>query len=143
MIATSIEGHRTLAFGLSQIKGVGRRLAQAIIRVAGYDPQLRVGQLTEEQQTHLEEMIRDPLKFGIPSWLLNRQKDLRTGEDRHVVGTDIDLLLKLDIDRMKRNRSWKGIRHMYGLKVRGQRTRCTGRKGLVVGYYRETKKKTL
>jgi small subunit ribosomal protein S13 len=136
IINTSIEGHRKVAFGLSQIRGVGRRLAQAAVRISGIDPNLRVGILTDEQIEKLVAIVKDPVKHGIPKWMVNRQKDLRTGEYRHVTGTDIELLLKMDIDRMKRMRCWKGIRHMYHLKVRGQRTRTTGRHGLVVGYYR-------
>jgi small subunit ribosomal protein S13 len=38
-----------------------------------------------------------------------------------------------DINRMRRTRSYKGIRHDKGKKVRGQRTRSNGRKGLAVG----------
>jgi small subunit ribosomal protein S13 len=91
--------------------------------------------LSEKQQERLIEIIKEPVKYGIPTWMVNRQKDLRTGEDRHISGTDLELMMKFDIDRMKRTRSWKGIRHMYGLKVRGQRTRTTGRGGLVVGFY--------
>ncbi|GAG60554.1 unnamed protein product, partial [marine sediment metagenome] len=45
--------------------------------------------------------------------------------------------VKRDIERMRRLRSWKGYRHGFGLKVRGQRTRSTGRKGLVVGVIRK------
>ena len=97
---------------------------------------MRVGLLTEAQQEKLIAIIREPVKFGIPNWMVNRQKDLRTGEYRHISGTDLELMTKIDIDRMKRTRSWKGIRHMYGLKVRGQHTRTTGRHGLVVGFYR-------
>ena len=146
IIGTSVEGHRSVVFGLSQIRGVGMRLAQAICRIyaqkdSTFDINMRVGLLTEEQQEKLVEMIKNPVKFGIPKWMVNRQKDLRTGEFRHISGTDLELVHKMDIDRMKRTRSWKGIRHMYGLKVRGQRTRTTGRRGLVVGYYRKDMKK--
>ena len=137
ILGTSIEGHRKVAFGLSQIRGVGRRLAQAVVRVAGIDPDIRIGLITEEQQQKLVDIIKEPVKYGIPKWMVNRQKDIRTGEYRHISGTDLELLLKYDIDKMKKTRSWKGIRHMYGLKVRGQRTRTTGRRGLVVGYYRK------
>ncbi|MBD3352516.1 MAG: 30S ribosomal protein S13 [Candidatus Lokiarchaeota archaeon] len=140
MIGTSLEGDRLIENGISQIKGVGRRIAQAIVRVAGIDPNTRIGMLTEDQCEELEKMIKNPTKFGIPHWMVNRQKDLKTGEDRHVSGTDINLMLKIDIDRMKRTNSWKGIRHKLGLKVRGQRTRCTGRSGLTVGYYRKKAK---
>lgn len=142
MIGTSLEGNRLVENGIRQIKGVGARLAQAVVRVAEIDPQIRVGLLSEEECEKIEEIIKNPNKFGIPEWMVNRQKDLRTGENRHLSGTEIDLILKMDIDRMKRTKSWKGIRHQLNLKVRGQRTRCTGRRGLTVGYYRRKKKST-
>ena len=140
IIGTSIEGHRKIAFGLSQIRGIGLRLAGAIVRVSGLDPERRIGLLTEAEQAMLIEIIKDPVAKGIPKWMVNRQKDLRTGEYRHITGNDLVLVTKMDIDRMKRVRSWKGIRHMYNLKVRGQRTRTTGRHGLVVGYLRRNLK---
>ena len=149
VIGTSIEGHRPMIFGLSSIPGVGRVLATAICRVYSeidptFDPNMRIGMLTETQETKLVEIIKNPVKFGIPEYMVNRQKDLRTGDSRHIAGVELELVIKQDVDRMKRIRSWKGIRHMYNLKVRGQRTRTTGRRGLVVGYFRgkETQKKT-
>ena len=140
MIGTSLDGDRLVENGLRQIKGVGARFSQAIVRIAGIDPTTRVGLLSEEECEKLEDIIKNPVKFGIPDWMVNRQKDLRTGENRHFSGTEIDLVLKMDLDRMKRTRSWKGERHQLNLKVRGQRTRCTGRRGLTVGYYRRKKK---
>ncbi len=142
MIGTSIDGNKLVEYGLAQIKGVGIRFSQAIVRIAKIDPQRRMGELSEEECDKLENIIKNPLENGIPSWMVNRQKDIRTGTDRHISGTDLDLVLKVDIDRMKRTRSWKGMRHQLGLKVRGQRTRCTGRRGLTVGYYRKKKKST-
>ena len=142
MIGTSIDGQKLVEYGLAQIKGVGIRLSQAIVRLAGIDARRRMGELTEAECDKLEKMIKNPIESGVPSWMVNRQKDIRTGGDRHISGTDLDLVLKVDIDRMKRTRSWKGMRHQLGLKVRGQRTRCTGRKGLTVGYYRRKKKST-
>jgi len=141
MIGTSLEGDRLVENGLTQIKGVGRRLAQAVVRVAGIDPNIRIGMLTEDECDKIEAIIKSPEKYGIPGWMTNRQRDLRTGENRHLSGTEIDLMLKMDIDRLKRTKSWKGIRHQLHLKVRGQRTRCTGRRGLTVGYYRKKKGK--
>jgi small subunit ribosomal protein S13 len=140
IMGTSVEGSRLLGFGLSQVRGVGRRLAQAIIRVSGYDENTRVGLLTEEDVSKLEEIMKDPIKFGIPEWMVNRQKDLRTGKNLHYVGNELELMARTDVERMKRTRSWKGIRHALHLKVRGQRTRTTGRTGLVVGYLRLKKK---
>lgn len=140
VVGTSIDGNRTLPFGLSEIRGVGRRLAMAICYVGKFDPSTRIGLLSDEDFEKIEKIIKDPVGAGIPKWMVNRPKDLRTGEYRHVSGNDLELSLKTDMDRMKRIRSWKGIRHMFHLKVRGQHTRTTGRTGLVVGYLRGKKK---
>jgi len=51
----------------------------------------------------------------------------------HLLSSDLVLRTKMDIDLMKKIKSWKGYRHAYGLKVRGQRTRTTGRTGKTVG----------
>ncbi len=142
MIGTSIDGNKPVEYGLAQIKGVGIRFSQAVVRIAGISPRRRMGELSESECDSLEKIIKNPMENGIPGWMVNRQKDIRTGTHRHISGTDLDLVLKVDIDRMKRTRSWKGMRHQLGLKVRGQRTRCTGRKGLTVGYYRRKKKST-
>jgi len=139
MIGTSIEGTRLVENALTMIKGVGKRMAQAVVKIAKIDPNTRLGMLSDDQIQLLENIIKDPVKYGIPTWMLNRQMDIVTGENKHLSGTQVDLMVKLDIDRMKRTKSWKGIRHQLNLKVRGQRTRCTGRKGLTVGYYRKKK----
>ena len=98
-----------------------------------------MGSLSEGELSKLEDAIRDPAKHGIPSRLFNRRKDLDSGRDMHLVGPDLALRTKADLDLMKDIRSWKGIRHSLGLKVRGQRTRTTGRSGKAVG----VKKKVL
>jgi small subunit ribosomal protein S13 len=77
--------------------------------------------------------MRDPSKFGIPGWMLNRRKDLDTGKDQHLISADLILKAKMDIEQMKDIKSWKGYRHAYGLKARGQRTKTTGRAGKALG----------
>jgi ribosomal protein S13 len=72
-------------------------------------------------------------KHGVPAWLLNRRKDLETGRALHFIGPDLTLRIMADITFMREMRSWKGTRHSLGLKVRGQRTKTTGRSGRVVG----------
>ena len=78
-------------------------------------------------------MIQDPKSANFPTWFLNRQKDVETGDDLHLLTSYIAFNIRNDIEREKGVFSWRGYRHMYGLKVRGQRTRCTGRKGGAVG----------
>lgn len=122
-----------MQYALKRIKGVNLSLANAILKKAEIDLDKRAGFLTEAEVERIEQIIEDPPKFGIPSWLLNRRKDLETGKDLHFIRADLDLRTKMDIKQMKELKSWRGYRHAYGLKVRGQKTRTTGRKGKAVG----------
>ena len=81
----------------------------------------------------IEAVIKEPTKYDLPEWLFNCQKDLETGKNVHLTGADLTLHTKMRIDLMKATKSWKGYRHSYGLKARGQRTKTTGRKGKAVG----------
>jgi small subunit ribosomal protein S13 len=81
----------------------------------------------------------NPIENGVPAWMVNRKKDLVTGKDLHILGNKLELSVKRDIDRMKRIKSYKGVRHNFHLKVRGQKTKSTGRHGLVVGVSRRKK----
>jgi len=136
---TDLAGTEKVVYALSNIKGIGVGLANAILRKAEINPEARIGNLTETETEKIEEVIRNPDKYNIPSWLLNRQKDFETGKSLHLIGSDLVLRSKLDIDQMKTIRSWRGYRHSYGLKVRGQRTKTTGRSGKAMG----VKKKVL
>jgi small subunit ribosomal protein S13 len=100
---------------------------------------LRVGFLTESDISKIEDVIKDPAKYSLPTWLFNRRKDSETGKDMHLISADLVLRTKQDIDEAKNMRSWRGYRHAYGLKVRGQHTKTTGRAGKALG----VKKKTL
>ena len=134
---TDIPGNISLAWGLTKIKGVGYNFAMALCRKLGYDPNMLVGYLTDEDVARIEELIKDPKKFGFPVWMLNRRKDYETGEDMHLVSSELIFYARKDIDREIRIRSWRGIRHAQGYKVRGQRTHTTGRIGPVVGVQRK------
>ena len=133
---TSLDGTKPTPYALCGIKGIGQRIAWAIVRRAGIDPTTRLGSLSEGELKRLEAIIEDPASWGLPSWLFNRRKDPRTGKDLHLLGSDLELQVKADIELMKEIRCWKGERHARGLKVRGQRTKTTGRKGRTVGVVR-------
>jgi len=119
--------------GLTQIRGVGYMFANTILNVLKINPDQRIGYLSPEQIKSIENVIKNPSTSNFPSWFLNRRKDVETGEDKHLITSDIAFTVRNDIEREKTSGSWRGIRHMFGLKVRGQRTRCTGRKGGAVG----------
>jgi small subunit ribosomal protein S13 len=137
IIGTNIDGLKKLPIGLLKIKGINNRLADAIVKVAGFDVHMSVGKLTDADVKKLEQIIKNPSQYGVPVWLLNQRKDLESGQDLHLTGPDLTLSTRTGIKRMIESRSWKGVRHSLGLKVRGQKTRTTGRKGRVVGVRRK------
>jgi len=118
-----------MVVGLTQIRGVGYMFANTILNLLKINPDQRIGYLSSEQVKSIESIIKNPSASNFPSWFLNRRKDVETGEDKHLITSDIAFTVRNDVEREKTSGSWRGIRHMFGLKVRGQRTRCTGRKG--------------
>jgi len=130
---TNIDGTKMVPYAITQVKGVGIRLARSIVKQLGLDATERLGSLGDADVRRLEEAIDDPSSVGLPTWMLNRRKDPMTGRDLHLLASDLDLRVKDDVDLMRETRSWKGERHARGLKVRGQHTKTTGRTGRSVG----------
>ena len=133
ILGNDIHGELNMLIGLRQIKGIGYMFANAMLQVLKINPHQKVGNLTTEQISSIEKIIQNPKDVNFPIWFLNRRQDIETGEDLHLVTSDIAFNIRNDVEREKALFSWRGYRHMYGLKVRGQRTRCTGRKGGAVG----------
>lgn len=130
---TDLDGTLKLNYALTNIKGIGVPLAIAIVKKANLSQETRIGFLSEIDIERLEDIITNPSKHGFPPWMLNRAKDMETGKDLHLTGADLTLRIKTDIEEMKTLKSWRGYRHAYGLRVRGQRTRTTGRSGKAMG----------
>jgi small subunit ribosomal protein S13 len=128
-----LDGSKKLVAALSDIKGVGDSFSSAIVKKMGADPNARLGTLSEEQIRGIEKALQDASVSSLPRWYYNRRNDPETGETKQLLHSDLDFAVKNDIDDEKNIQSWKGIRHSLGLKVRGQRTRTTGRKGATVG----------
>ena len=133
IIDTDVDGTLKTRFALRKIKGISLSLANGILKKAGVNPETRAGFLTEAEVTKIEEVIKEPAKYGLPGWLFNRRKETETGKDVHLISAGLVLRTKMDIDQMKEIKSWRGYRHAYGLKVRGQRTKTTGRSGKALG----------
>ncbi len=139
ILETTIDGTLQLRNGLRKIKGVGHSFAAAVVKVSGLDGNMYVGNLTDEQIEKIEDIIRNPIKYGIPSFMVNRRRDPETGEDRHVSESDLTIQLRSDIEKLRKMRAYRGIRHELGLPVRGQRTRSSFRRGRTVGVQRKKK----
>ncbi len=133
IVGNDIPGAKKIITGLTQIRGIGYNFAYAIIDSLKIPSNGNIGNLTESQVQSIEKIIKDPNSANFPSWFLNRRKDIETGQTIHMITSDIALTVRNDIEREKGIYSWRGYRHMYGLKVRGQCTRTSGRKGGAVG----------
>ncbi len=128
-----VPGEKRLISALLHIRGIGKTLAYAIPVAAGIDRNQMIGALSEQDVAKLEEVVHNPGKFGIPAYMLNRRRELATGEDRHLVSSDLSFAIRTDIELMRRIKTYKGVRHGFGLPVRGQRTRSSFRGQGVVG----------
>jgi len=137
-----IKGQVSLSNSLTRVKGIGVNLAKAISSIVtkelGVQSSTMVGELDEKQVGRLEYVLSHPSGFGVPSFMLNRQKDIETGENIHLIGTDLTYRTQQDVGLQRDIYTWRGYRHAYGQKVRGQRTRTSGRTGMTVGVLRKS-----
>lgn len=135
--STDLDGDRNLVIGLSKIKGVGYNLSKCIIHAMNMKETTLVKDLSEEKIREIEKIIEDPTAAGIPTWAINRQKDYITGKNIHLTGADLAIAVRDDINRLKKIRSYRGIRHETGQPTRGQRTRSSFRSGATLGVQRK------
>jgi len=134
---TDLDGSKPLLHALRGISGVSFVMSRAICRASNLDEKRKLGSLNENDIAMIENVLKDPINAGIPVWLVNRRKDRETGLDRHLSGSDILVAKRFDIQRLIDLKTYKGVKHMLGLPVRGQRTRSSFRKGRSVGVIRK------
>lgn len=132
---TDLKGHKETYVALNGIKGVSFAFTNAICKVAKIDPRKKVGLLTDDELRRIMDILKDPIAFNIPTWMLNKQREYETGLDRHFIAVDMELAKEEDLKRLKKIKCYRGIRHTLRAPVRGQRTRSNFRanKGKVVG----------
>ncbi|WP_339102983.1 30S ribosomal protein S13 [Haloterrigena salinisoli] len=129
---TDLDGTKTVERSLSELNGVGRRTARLIADEADVDRTATFGRLDDDVIDEVVETVENYAE-EVPDWLNNRQSDFYTGETTHEIGNDLQLTRQHDINRMKMIDSYKGVRHKRGQKVRGQRTKSTGRTEGTIG----------
>jgi small subunit ribosomal protein S13 len=138
IVNKDLNGQHSIQRALHNIKGIGKRMAHIIAaafeKKTGIPPQTRLGEIPEGKDKELEEIILHPSQHGLPNWSLNRRNDFETGTDSHLVMAELDFSLRKDLQRLNEIKSYRGLRHSWGLPVRGQKTKSTHRgKGGVVG----------
>jgi len=139
ILSKDIEGGMKVYPGLTKVKGISWGLANAICKALKIDKTRKIGSLTNEEIAKISEFVKNP---KIPEYLVNRRNDFDTGENKHLVGSDLELQTGFDIKRLKKIKSYRGYRHMAGLPSRGQRTRSNFRRkrSKSVGIKRKGKK---
>ncbi len=137
-----MKGEVPLRMALVRVRGIGHTIATSVSNIIqqelSIDPRFRVGELTEEQIEKIDAILQNVHNYKIPTYLLNRRGDYRSGANRHIIMNDLIFENTQDVEREKKLYTWKGFRHSYGQKVRGQRTRNTGRTGMAVGVLRKS-----
>lgn len=128
IINTDLKGNKQILYALPYIKGVGLMFANAICRKAKIDIHKKAGYLTDQEVKAIEDVIIHPAKYGIPLWMFDRRKDYDTGADMHIISGALEFAQEMDIKRMKKTKSYKGLRHQWGQPVRGQRTKSNFRR---------------
>merc|ERR1712154_710222 len=132
VLNTNIDGKIKIPFAITAIRGIGRRFAFVVCKKANVDVNKRAGELSEEEVERVVTVMGNPRQYKIPDWFLNRQKDIKDGRYSQVVANALDNKLREDLERLKKIRAHRGLRHYWGLRVRGQHTKTTGRRGRTV-----------
>ena len=96
---------KRIEIGLTYIYGIGRTSAQKILEMTGINPDIRVKDLTEDQEAALRDVI-----------------------DKHfTIEGDLRREVALNIKRLTEIGCYRGVRHRRGLPVHGQRTKTNAR----------------
>jgi len=131
LLETDIRGGLKTLNALTRVYGIKYSIANALCNLMDLEKNKRIGELSKEDIKKIESMVRNPKNF--PVWMLNRRKDKLSGEDKHLLKTDLKLQKEIDVKDLQKIRSYRGARHQAGLPVRGQRTRSNFRRGKTVG----------
>ncbi|KAF1952111.1 40S ribosomal protein S18 [Byssothecium circinans] len=133
LLNTNVDGKQKVMYAMTKIKGVGRRYSNLVCKKADVDLTKRAGDLTSEELERIVTILQNPLQYKIPTWFLNRQRDIVDGKNSQILANGVDSKLRDDLERLKKIRAHRGLRHYWGLRVRGQHSKTTGRRGRTVG----------
>ncbi len=127
---TDIIGDKPIIQALQKVNGIGFSLANIICIVLKIPKTTKAGSLSDADARSIEQLVKGN---KLPKWIINRRKDVITGNDIHLLGSDLKFTIDNDIKRLRRLKTYKGNRHSIGQPVRGQRTRSHFRHGRAVG----------
>merc|ERR1719198_891234 len=128
MLNTNLDGRLQLPYAVAGIKGIGRRMGMLMCRILNLDDHRKAGDLSEEEREKVKAFIIDPAAHGVPTWFLNRQRDITDGNTMQLTSTMVDTYLCQDLELWKKIRSNRGLRHYWRIRVRGQKNMCDRQK---------------
>eukprot|EP00798_Chlamydomonas_sp_ICE-L_P006249 gene6249-2873_t len=128
LLNTNVSGKDKIMYALTSIKGIGRRYSNMVCKKAEVDMNKRAGECSAEELERLMTIVANPRAYKIPDYFLNRQKDHKTGRFAQLTSGAIDTAMRDDLERLKKIRNHRGLRTYWGLRVRGQHTKTTGRR---------------
>ncbi|MFT4344032.1 MAG: 30S ribosomal protein S13 [Candidatus Woesearchaeota archaeon] len=140
---TDLDGNKQTLHALTKVKGIDFMFAHAVCVAAKINPTHKLGLLSESDVKKLNDVIQHPQTFNIPSWILNRRSDIETGDDIHILTSNLDFIKSNDIKFLQKLKCYRGVRHGQRLPVRGQRTKSNFRrnKGRTTGVSKSKNKK--
>ena len=130
ILSKDVKGGMKIYPGLTKVKGISWGLSNAICKILKIDKNRKIGSLTNTEIEKISEFMKNP---KLPNHLGNRKSDFETGENKHLIGSDLEFKKEFDVKRLKKIKSYRGYRHMSGLPTRGQRTKSNFRKNKAKG----------
>lgn len=104
VLGVNLPGQKSVRIALNRLYGIGNKTSQLICNKLHINPRYRIRQLTDLQLNLLIKEIKN-----------------------YTINMDLRKKIQANIDKLIKIRSYRGLRHSYGLPVRGQRTRSNGR----------------
>ncbi len=141
IVNTDLDGNKAISVALMKIKGIGFSFANMVCNFAKISKSKKTGMLKQEEIQKIEDILKNPAKYGAPDWMMNKRRELITGEDKHVLAAELDFAKTTDFRRLQKIKSYRGLRLSWGLPVRGQRTKSNFRRNKGKGLGVKRKKK--
>jgi small subunit ribosomal protein S13 len=106
ILGVDIPGEKRIDVSLRYVYGIGPSNSNVILQKAGIDPSIRAKNLTEQQLSQIAHAIQ---------------------EGKYVIEGDLRRELGMNLKRLQAIKCYRGVRHLRGLPVRGQRTSTNAR----------------
>jgi len=106
LLGVDIRGEKRIDVALRDIYGVGPVNSKEILKKANIDPAIRAKNLNEQQLSQIAHAVQ---------------------EGKYVIEGDLRREIGLDLKRLQAIKCYRGVRHLRGLPVRGQRTQTNAR----------------